>query len=98
MKTFFDGIFIDSNDPDEESEYPIKLEYYKTIETEENVKAKYGIEIVETEFKEGRVNVESKGVKNIAETSKEIGKILTMLRNYKVTPMGIEDAIDELLI
>ena len=97
MKTFFDGIFIDSNDAQNEAEYPIKLEYYKTIETEENVEAKYGIEVVETEYIEGKINVENKKVKNIAKTSEEIGRILGLLRDNKVTPIGIQDAIDEII-
>ena len=79
-------------------EYPIKLEYYKTIETEENVEAKYGIEIVETEFINGKVNIESKAIDDIAITSKEIDRILTILKNNEVTPIGIEDAINEITI
>lgn len=97
MKTFFDGIFIDGSEPDEQIEYPIKLEYYKTIETEENVEAKYGIEVVETEYIEGKTNIENKKVKNIAKTSEEIGRILGLLRDNKVTPIGIQDAIDEII-
>lgn len=96
MKTFFDGIFIDSNNAQNESEYPIKLEYYKTIKTEENVKAKYGIEIVETEFINGRVNVESKIMNSISNSSEEIEKMIEILKNNEVTPIGIEDAINEI--
>ena len=98
MKTFFDGIFIDSNDAQNESEYPIKLEYYKTIKTEENVEAKYGIEIVETEFLNGKVNVECKIINNISNSSEEIEKMIEILRNNEVTPIGIEDAINEITI
>ena len=97
MKTFFDGIFIDSNNLQNEAEYPIKLEYYKTIKTEENVKAKYGIEIVITEFRNGKVNVESKAIDDISNTSEQIDRILTILKNNEVTPIGIEDAIDEII-
>ena len=97
MKTFFDGIFINCNDAQNEGEYPIKLEYYKTIKTEENVEAKYGIEIVETEFINGKVNIESKAIDDIAITSKEIERILTILKNNEVTPIGIEDAINEIV-
>lgn len=98
MKTFFDGIFINGNDAQNEGEYPIKLEYYKTIKTEENVEAKYGIEIVETEFINGKVNIESKAIDDIAITSKEIDRILTILKNNEVTPIGIQDAIEEIVI
>ena len=97
MKTFFDGIFINSNDAQNEGEYPIKLEYYKTIKTEEDVKAKYGIEIVVTEFINGKVNIESKAIDDISNTSEQIDRILTILKNNEVTPIGIEDAINEIV-
>lgn len=97
MKTFFDGIFIDGNNSQNEGEYPIKLEYYKTIKTEEDVKAKYGIEIVVTEFINGKVNIESKAIDDISNTSEQIDRILTILKNNEVTPIGIEDAIDEII-
>ena len=97
MKTFFDGIFIDGNNSQNEGEYPIKLEYYKTIKTEEDVKAKYGIEIVVTEFINGKVNIESKAIDDIVNTSEQIDNILTILKNNEVTPIGIEDAIDEII-
>ena len=97
MKTFFDGIFIDGNNSQNEGEYPIKLEYYKTIKTEENVEAKYGIEIVVTEFINGKVNIKSKAIDDIANTSEQIDNILTILKNNEVTPIGIEDAIDEII-
>ena len=98
MKTFFDSIFIDNKSEQNESEYPIKLEYYKTIRTEQNVEAKYGIEIVITEFKNGEVNIQSSTIDNIANNSEEIEKILTILKNNEVTPIGIQDAIDEIVI
>ena len=98
MKTFFDGIFVDSNNEQNESEYPIKLEYYKTIKTEESVEAKYGIEIVETEFLKGKVNIESRTINNISSSSEEIERIIEILKNNEVTPIGIEDAINEIAI
>ena len=97
MKTFFDSIFIGGSNEYIDVEYPIKLEYYKTIRTEENVKAKYGIEIVITEFINGKVNIESKTIDDIAETSEEIDRIITILKDNEVTPIGIEDAIAEVI-
>ena len=97
MKTFFDGIFIDGNNAQYEGEYPIKLEYYKTIKTEGNVEAKYGLEIVSTEFINGKVNIESKTIDNITDTLEEIDKVLTIIKNNEVTPIGIQDAIDEIV-
>ena len=98
MKTFFDGIFIDSSNTDEELEYPMKLEYYRTIKTEENVEARYGIEVVKTEFIQGKVNVESKRVENITKNLEEVERILTILKNNEVTPIGIQDVMDEIFM
>ncbi len=97
MKTFFDGIFIDDEKLEAEGkEYPIKLEYYKTIAIEENVEAKYGIEIVKTEYKKGEVNVENSIIKNITNNANELDKILTVLRNNEVTPIGMQDVLSDM--
>ena len=98
MKTFFDSIFIDCNDDQYDGEYPIKLEYYKTIKNGENVEAKYGIEIVLNEYIDGRVNVESKTIDEIASTSEEIERIIKILKDNEVTPIGIQHAIEEICI
>ena len=97
MKTFFDSICIDDSSH-QEVEYPIKVEYYKTIKTGENVKAKYGIEVVLTEFIHGNVNVESKTIDNISNKENEIDKILTVFKNNEVTPIGAQEILDEMLI
>ncbi len=97
MKTFFDGIFIDDEKLEAEGKkYPIKLEYYKTIAIEENVEAKYGIEIVKTEYKKGEVNVENSIIKNITNNANELDKILTLLRNNEVTPIGMQDVLSDM--
>ena len=98
MKTFFDSIFISGNSTDEETEYPIKLEYYKTIDKKENVEAKYGIEIVKIEIIEGKVNVESEALNNITNSQEEIDRLLTKLSNNSVTPFGIQDLLEELFV
>ena len=96
MKTFFDSIYIGSGE--DGAEYPIKLEYFKTVEDEENVRAKYGVEVVITEFIQGKVNIESKRVENISNRESEIDEFLTILRDNEVTPIGIQDAIDETFV
>lgn len=97
MKTFFDGVFIASEHLEEAGvKYPIKLEYYKTS-GKENVKNKYGIEVVKTEYLDGNVRVEAKEVKNITDSLEKEEEILTLLRNNEVTPIGVEDVLQELL-
>lgn len=98
MKTFFDGVFIDRQKLEEEDiTYPIKLEYYKTAIDEENVETKYGIEIVKTEYLDGNVKIETKELKNITNDLAEENKILTLLRDNEVTPIGLEDVLEDLL-
>ena len=99
MKTFFDGIFIDKNRLLEEGiKYPVKIEYYKTITGKENVENKYGIEIVKTEFKNGNINVESNEVPDITSNMNEADRILTLLRDNEVTPIAMQDVLDDLTI
>ena len=98
MKTFFDGIFMDEEKlKAEDIEYPIKLEYYKTIAMEENVEAKYGIEIIKTEYRKEKAIVESNVVNNITNNSNDADKILTILRNNEVTPIGMQDVLDDMI-
>ena len=94
MKTFFDEIFINTEELKSEGiEYPIKLEYFKTINTEEDVEAKYGIEIVKTDYIDGKVKVNSNIIKDITKYQDEIEKILNIFRNNKVTPFGMQDVL-----
>ena len=65
MKTFYDSVFISNSSLYQDPEYPIKLEYYKTIHIENNMEKQYGIQIVKTEFVDGKVNVESEKLENM---------------------------------
>ena len=97
MKTFFDGVFISKEHLEEAGiKYPIKLEYFKTS-GKENVEPKFGIEVVKTEYLNGNVRVESKEIKNLTNNFQEIEDILTLLRNNEVTPIGVEDVLQDLL-
>ena len=82
MKTFFDGVFISKEKLSQAGiEYPIKLEYYKTL-GEENVEAKFGIEVVKTEFFNGNVRVETKELKSITDNEEEQNRLLSILRKW----------------
>ena len=78
-------------------EYPIKLEYYKTSIDEENIGTRYGIEVVKTEYLDDNVKIETKELKNVTNNLAEENRILTILRNNEVTPIGLEDVMAELL-
>lgn len=108
LKTFFDGIFISKEHLEEAGiKYPIKLEYYKIARDEnvkntnqvketENTKGKYGIEVVKTEYLDGNVKIETKEVSDITNDINEADRILTLLRNNEVTPIGVEDVLEDL--
>lgn len=97
MKTFFDGVFIEREELEKAGvKYPIKLEYFKTY-GEENVNLKFGIEIVKTEYLDTKVNVETKSIKNIIETEERANEILKVLKRNEVTPIALEDVLEEIL-
>ena len=97
MKTFFDGIFISQKSLEEAGiKYPIKLEYYKLFE-EKNIQKKFGIEIVKTEYIEGNVKIETKEVKDITSDEQKENEILSLLIKNEVTPIGVEDVLEDLL-
>ena len=58
---------------------------------------KYGIEVVKTEYLDGNVKIETKEIKNLTNNIEEEEKILTLLRNNEVTPIGVEDVLKEIL-
>ncbi len=99
MKTFFDGIFIDKEKlKAEDIEYSIKLEYYKTVKEKENVGAKYGIEIVKTEYKKDKIEVDSEKIDEITSDVNEVDKILNVLRNNEVTPVAMRDVLNDMFL
>lgn len=98
MKNFFGSIFINRDKLREAGiEYPIKVEYYK-ITKEEIISRNrqiYGIQVIKTEYKE-KIGVEQSKIESITNSEKVIDKILQQLKEYEVTPIGLEDAINEL--
>ncbi len=89
MNTFFSSIFIKQETLEEARiDYPIKLEYYKMKEGE-----KFGIEIVKKEYKK-----EGTKVDNISEDEKEIEGILKTLERNEVTPMELDEILNDLVV
>ena len=99
MKTFFGGIFIEDDILSEEGiEYPIKLEYFRTIRDEENVENKYGIQVVKTEYLHDNINIESKQAEDITDQEDKIDRLLDLLKKNEVTPIGLVDVLEDLNI
>ena len=99
MKNFFGSIFINRNKLIEAGiNYPIKVEYYKIINEEEKIKENkliYGIQIIKTEYKE-KIGIEQEKIEHITNDENEITKILGIMKENEVTPIGLEDVILEI--
>ena len=99
VKNFFGSIFINRDRLKEAGiDYPIKVEYYKIINEEEKIKQNrliYGIQIIKTEYKD-KIGVEQNKIEDITNDENEITKILYLMKNNEVTPIGLEDVILEI--
>lgn len=100
MRTFFGGAFIDKEKLEEAGiEHPIKLEYYKQINEDEinsHKKAKYGIEIIKTEYIPNNLKIETKNIKYVTNDELEENKILNIFKENQVTPINSEEVIIDL--
>ena len=99
MKNFFGSIFINRDKLLEAGiNYPIKVEYYK-ITDEERTKQEnhlvYGVQIIKTEYKE-KIGIEQNKVEHITNDDGEIAKILSVIKENEVTPIGLEDVVLEI--
>ena len=98
MKKFFGGMFIENEILRKEGIYhPVKLEYYKIINNE-NEDFKYGAEIVKTEYFTNDVKIEKNAMEEITNDESTIDRILNTLKENTVTPAGMEDVIKEILL
>ena len=99
MKNFFGSIFINRDELREAGiDYPIKVEYYKIINEEEKIKQNrliYGIQIIKTEYKD-KIGVEQEKIEHITNDENEISRILSLMKENEVTPIGLEDVILEI--
>lgn len=102
MKYFFGCTFMSQDElADIGVKYPIKLDYYKTKTNEENIKneneIKYGIEVIKTSYKEGKVDIEKRTIPEIIKDEIKIEQILSKLKQNKVTPVSAKYVIEDLL-
>ena len=97
MKNFFGSIFINRDELLEAGiNYPIKVEYYKiTNEPEKENKLLYGIQIIKTEYR-NKIGIEQNRIEHITNDENEITKMLNLIKDNGVTPIGLEDVIIEI--
>ena len=99
MKNFFGSIFINRDELRNAGiDYPIKVEYYKITNEEEKMKENklmYGIQVIKTEYRD-KIGVEQEKIEHITNDENEIMKILGLIKENEVTPIGLEDVILEI--
>ena len=101
-KTYYGKASLDEKDLEETSiNYKIELEYYG-VEKDKNSYLKedltsYGIEIVKKEYKEEKVDIETNYIENISDSSSKIIEIINTLKEHKVTPICLDDVLEDLL-
>ncbi len=94
MKTFFGNIFMNEEALEKEGiKYPIKVEYYKTVNEEKGEK-NYGIEIIKTEYKQ--IEEERIEIDKLTKEENKIEEILQLLKENEVTTIGAKDIIDDI--
>ena len=100
MKIFFSSTFMEQKALNEAGIFHhIKLEYYKIINEDEIIKpkkAKFGIDVVKTEYMKNNIKVENKQVKYISSDEEKIDKILNKFKEHQVTPIIVEDVLSDL--
>ena len=96
-KTLYGSIFLELEDLIETPiDYPIELAYYKTNE-KRNDSTIYGIEVVKNEYQKDKVNTERNVLSLFTENERKADEVLEALRKYKVTPIGANDVLYELV-
>lgn len=99
MRTYFSSTFIEKEVLNEAGiYYPIKLDYYKIINEQEinkQEKAKFGIHVVKTEYKQNDTKVENKKIPYVSDDEETIENILQILKENVVTPIAVEDILQD---
>ena len=99
QKRLYGMATIDCSKSDEVKENgTIELEYYKTksnMMLSENSKP-YGVEIIKRNVKNEITNIEQKVVNHLFKQEKEISQLLETLIKNKVTPIALDDIIEDM--
>lgn len=96
-KTCYGMTYFDENDLKEAKiNYRVELEYYKTDKCAED-NFKYGIEICKKEYINNNITIETNKIENITNSSDKVIEIINTLKRYKVTPVGLNDVLEDLL-
>lgn len=96
-KTCYGMTYFDEDDLRETKiNHRIELEYYRTEKSTKD-DFKYGIEIRKKEYINDSITEESNNIENITNSSDKVIEIINTLKQYKVTPVGLNDVLEDLL-
>lgn len=98
MKTLFSNTFLDKETLKKEGKHHlVELEYYK-IEREETKRSpKFGIDVIKKVYEEDGIKTENKEIEELTNDEQEIEEILHTLKRNEVTPIGLEEALKEII-
>lgn len=101
-RTYYGATFLGEEDLKESNiKHRIELEYYTTENhIKEEIKDRettYGIEIVKKEYTNDKIEIETESKKQISNNSQKVIEIIDTLKKYKVTPIGLNDVLEDLL-
>lgn len=99
LRTFFGKTTINNEDAEQANFDRMYLEYYKNVNEREIKKDEkpYGVTIIKKTQIEKILEIEEKEVKNILNRENDVDNILKLLVEYKVTPIGLDDVLQDLV-
>ncbi|MEE0769149.1 MAG: DUF6514 family protein [Clostridia bacterium] len=99
LRTFFGKTTINNEDAEQANFDRMYLEYYKNVNEREIKKDEkpYGVTIIKNTQIGKILEIEEKEVKNILNRENDVDNILKLLVEYKVTPIGLDDVLQDLV-
>ena len=99
LRTFFGKTTINNEDAEQANFDRMYLEYYKNVNEREIKKDEkpYGVTIIKKTQIGKILEIEEKEVKNTLNRENEVDNILKLLVEYKVTPIGLDDVLQDLV-
>lgn len=99
LRTFFGKTTINNEDAEQANFDRMYLEYYKNVNEREIKKDEkpYGVTIIKKTQIGKILEIEEKKVKNILNRENDVDNILKLLVEYKVTPIGLDDVLQDLV-
>lgn len=99
LRTFFGKTTINNEDAEQANFDRMYLEYYKNVNEREIKKDEkpYGVTIIKKTQIGKILEIEEKEVKNILNRENDVDNILKLLAEYKVTPIGLDDVLQDLV-